>query len=309
MPARTPAAAATTSEAQEHATLLGSAVGGAVIALTAVVWGLLSGSGIILFDGIFAAAGIVLVAVSMLAAHAAGSEPTSRYPFGRHAATPLAVAMQGAALFATLAYGAAEATATLVAGGSDGDPVQLILYGLVAALGSWGLSVWVNRRAPDSGLALAEVVSWRSGAWLSLAIAGGGAVGMVLDRTLGRGVAQYVDPTLLLAVSVLLLPMPVRLIRQGMHELLEGAPDTVTSAQLADVIGQVRTEHDLPEPLVRASKVGRRLYVEVDFVVEPGTWSVDAEDDIRRAVVTGLEALPLDVWATVELTTDPDLAA
>jgi predicted Co/Zn/Cd cation transporter (cation efflux family) len=59
---------------------------------------------------------------------------------------------------------------------------------------------------------------------------------------------------------------------------------------------------------VRATKLGRRLYVEVDFVVAEHHWDVDDEDRVRRAVTDALEALPFDVWANVELTTDRELA-
>ena len=60
----------------------------------------------------------------------------------------------------------------------------------------------------------------------------------------------------------------------------------------------------LDEPIVRLHKLGRKLYVEVDFVVEPGEWDVSEEDAVRRAVAEGLVPLGLDVWAYVELTTD-----
>jgi predicted Co/Zn/Cd cation transporter (cation efflux family) len=58
---------------------------------------------------------------------------------------------------------------------------------------------------------------------------------------------------------------------------------------------------------VRATKLGRKLYVEVDFVVQPGHWDVSDEDDVRRGVLAALAPLGFDVWANVELTTDPSL--
>ena len=57
------------------------------------------------------------------------------------------------------------------------------------------------------------------------------------------------------------------------------------------------------------SKVGQRLYVEVDFIVAPGEWSVDEEDAVQRAITTRLGTLDHRVWATVELTSDPTLAS
>lgn len=293
---------------RERAALLGSAVAAGVIGSAAVVWGVLAGSGVILFDGVYTVAGIALVGVSALASRAAESEPGARYPFGRHAATPLAVAMQGAALLATMLYGVADAVGTLLAGGSDGDPLGLVVYGTASCLASAGVAAWLRRRAPGSELAFAEVVSWRAGAWLSLVVALGGVVGTLLQRAGQETAAGYVDPVLLLLAVALIAAMPVRLIRDGMHELLEGAPPADVAAEVDRAVAAARAEFDLPEPLVRATKLGRRLYLEVDFVVEPGRWDVDGEDRVRHAVIDPLSALPLDLWATVELTSDPDLA-
>jgi predicted Co/Zn/Cd cation transporter (cation efflux family) len=293
---------------RERTALLGSAVAAGVIGTGAAVWGVVAGSSVILFDGIYTVAGIALVGVSALASRAAERAPGGRYPFGRHAATPLAVAMQGAALLATLLYGVADAVGTLIAGGTDGDPLGLLLYGLASAVLSAGVAAWLRRRAPDSELALAEVVSWRAGVWLSAGVAVGGVVGIVLERT-GRGTAAgYVDPVLLLLAVVLIAQLPVRLVRDGMHELLEGAPPPEVAAAVDAAVAAARAEFDLPEALVRATKLGRRLYVEVDFVVEPGRWDVTGEDQVRHAVVDRLATLPFDLWATVELTTDPGLA-
>lgn len=293
----------------ERSALLGSAVAAAVLGTAAVVAGLVSGSAVVLFDGLYTLAGIALVGVSALASRAAASRPGGRYPFGRHAATPLAVVVQGAALVATLLYGAADAVGTLLAGGSDASPTTMLVYGgasaVVSALVAWRL----RRRSGGSALVDAEVVSWWAGAAISVGVGLGGALAAVLQAAGRDAAAGYVDPVLLLVVVLLVARLPVQLLRDGMHELLEGAPPPEVDAAVRAAVDAARTAFDLPEPLLRATKLGRRLYVEVDFVVEPGRWDVDDEDDVRRAVVGRLRDLPLDVWATVELTADPGLAA
>ena len=61
---------------------------------------------------------------------------------------------------------------------------------------------------------------------------------------------------------------------------------------------------------MRSTCLGRSLHVDVVFLVDPtaGPVTIDREDEVRRAVHAALEALPYDVQATVELTTDPALA-
>ena len=104
--------------------------------------------------------------------------------------------------------------------------------------------------------------------------------------------------------ATILVPTPLRLLRSGAVELLEGEPPAEIRESVLATVEEVRTRFGLDEPIVRLHKLGRKLYVEVDFVVEPGEWDVSEEDAVRRAVVDGLGPLGLDVWAYVELTTD-----
>ena len=293
---------------RERRALVVSILASAVIGFAAATWGVLVQADVLVFDGVYMLAGIGLVAVSLLASRAANAPPTARFPFGRAAATPLAVAVQGAALLAALLYGVVSAVGTILQGGSPVPATVLMVYGVASAAASWLVAVLVARTAPASELAHAEVVAWRSGAVLSLVVAVGGIVAAVL-RSAGRdGLADHVDPVLVLVAVALVVHLPVRLVRDGMHELLEGAPTGTLAAALDDAVTRTREQFDLPEPTVRATKLGRRMYVEVTFVVGEHGWEVDDEDAVRRALTARLDALPLDVWATIELTTDPTLA-
>lgn len=298
----------TTIAQRERTALLVSVVVSAFIGTVAVVWGAVASADILVFDGVFTLAGIALSAVSLLAAHVATQEPSHRFPFGRPAATPLAVAIQGAALAATLVYGAVDAVSSILDGGSPVSQGTLVGYGVVTAVVAALLTAWLSRYARGSDLAHAEAVGWRSGVVMSVVVAVGGVVGLVLVRGGHHTAAAYVDPLLVLVAVALVTNLPVRLLRSATHELLEGAPPPEVDAQVRSAVDRARERFSLPEPVVRATKVGRRLYVEIDFVVAHHAWDVDAEDEVRRAVVAELDALPLDVWATVELTTDPHLA-
>lgn len=113
---------------------------------------------------------------------------------------------------------------------------------------------------------------------------------------------------LVIVACAVLAFVPVRLIRFGLNELLEGAPAPELTARIEAVIETVRAGFELPQPILRVGKVGQKVYVEVDLVVPAGVWTLAQEDDVRRAVIGALEPLELDVWAYVALTSDTDLA-
>lgn len=285
-----------------------SLVASGVLGVGALAWGLVADATVMVFDGVYMIAGIGLTTASMLASRAAWSLPSRRFPFGKHALTPLTVAMQGAALLATLFYGIVDAIGTILDGGSEADGTSVLAYGVVSFIASL-IAIRVLRRLErGSDLVRVEIVSWRVGAILSLVVAAGGLVNLGLIALDLTTVARFVDPALVLVAASIALGDALRLVRDGAHELLEGAPDPDVRAAIDEVVAQVRAEYGLAEPVVRATKLGRRLYVEISFVVEPGCWTVDAEDTVRLDLVRGLAKLPYEVWESIDLTTRPELA-
>jgi predicted Co/Zn/Cd cation transporter (cation efflux family) len=283
-----------------YASLLVGAVG--------VVWGLLVDSRIVLFDGVFTIFGTALSGLSLLASWAAGLQPDERYPFGRGAVIPVAILIQGAALGATLVYAAFDALSLILSGGSGGAPLNVVGYGLVTLLIAIGLTIALPRVAPRSELAAAEAAQWRAGALLSGIIAVGAAAAAGADLAGWHGVVAYADPALVLLAVAVLAPVPWRLLRSGGREVLEAAPPPEVRRAIDGATELTRAEFGLGVPLVRATKLGRRLYVEVDFLVTAGEWDVAEEARVRRSLISGLSSLELEIWANVELTTDPDLA-
>lgn len=290
----------------ERRALHESIAGAAVLGTLAVVWGIAAQSRVLLFDGAFILLGIVLSALSLMASRAAADVPSARFPFGKAAVTPLAIAVQGVALLGTLLYAAVDAVAVITAGGADVEPGTVLAYGLITMTCSYAIARWLTHRAPSSELVAAEVAQWRAGALLSLVFAAGGGLALALGSV--GDVVRYVDPVLVLVACLVLLPIPLRLLRAAGLELLEAEPPAEVRTVLADAVASVRDEFGLDEPFVRSTKLGSRLYVEVDFVVPEGAWDVTGEDRVRRALIGRLEPLGYDLWANVELTADPELA-
>ena len=291
----------------EHRALRASLWVSAVSAAGALVLGVLSGTRTIVFDGAYMGIGLVLTAISLKASSASAGGPTRRFPFGRDALTPLVVLIQGLAVAGTLLVAAGDAVVVIRDGGSPVNAAIIAIYGGATAAIGFGVAAWMRRTAPDSDLVVAEIAQWRAGAILSVMMLLGAGVALVLQNLGLNDVALYVDPVLVLLACLILAYIPIGLIRTGLNELLEGAPSQELDAAITAAIQGVRTEYGLQEPLIRSGKVGRKLYVEVDFVVAGSEWNVGEEDAVRRAVVKALEPLGLDVWAYVALTAAPEL--
>ena len=297
----------TTGAASEQAALLVSLVGTLALGVLGVVWGLAVGSQLVLFDGVYGALGVVLSGLSLHASRLVAAGPTARFPFGREALAPMVVGVQAVALGGICAYAAVSALLTIVHGGSDVAAGWAIVYAIVTTAASLVIVWWLRPQATRSDLVRAEAIQWLSGIGLEVGMIVAFGAMLLLERTSWAAVVPYIDPALVLVVCVVILPAPVRMLRTTLRELTEGAPPTAIQQPIRAAVAEVSSAAGLPEPLVRIQKLGAKVYVEVDYLVEAGRWDTADADRVRHALYRRLGELPYLFWLNVELTTDPAL--
>jgi cation diffusion facilitator family transporter len=281
----------------DRAALLRSIAVTAVVGALGVVWGIASGSQMILLDGVYAFVGIVMSGLLLRASAVSAAGPTRRYPYGREAATPLAIGIQGFVLLATLLYALVEAVFTIVDGGSDVTAGVAIAISTVASIVTWR---WLQRSAGTSDVLIAEAAAWRVGAMRGAGmLVGFTALWLVTDTGWDRA-GPYIDPVMVVVMCAAFLGTPVAMVRSTIIELLEGAPSEDLQAPVHAAVQTVLDRHDATGTVVRMTKVGPKLYVEVDADVDPSL-TVGTEAQVRREITAELSAVPLELWLNVEL--------
>jgi predicted Co/Zn/Cd cation transporter (cation efflux family) len=285
--------------AVERHSLLWSMVITALLGTAGVIWGVVSESQMILLDGVYAVLGLLVTWLLLMASGLAQAEPSHRYPYGRESLTPLVIGVQGFVLLATLGYAAVDATLTIREGGSAVDPGWAIVYSVLTTAGSLLTWLWLRSRARHSDVLTSESTAWKIGALRGLGMIAGFTLMAVIAGTSLDDVVPYIDPIMVLITCAVFIPAPIGMVRVTIVELLEGAPSAEVQAPVLEAVELVRARFDLDEPTVLMSKVGPKLYVEVDGVVDADV-TVAQEHEVRLALGEQLDALPYDVWLTVE---------
>ena len=276
---------------------------GLILAAVGIAIGIVTGSQIILFDGFYTFLGIGLSWMAIRVSHLVATGPTSRYPFGREALTPLIIGVEGVALLATCAYATFNAILTIIDGGSKLPSGWSVGYACVALVLPTALWWWLRHAARRSELASAEATQWLAGGVLGAGMLVAFVFARLIVGTSWSPGAHYVDPALVIVACLIFVVPPMRMIRKTFIELVEGSPDTDLVGPATQAVDEVCERFALGEQHLRMTKVGRKFYVEIDFVVDP-SWNVRQSDEVRRALTEKLNALPHDLWLTVEFTAD-----
>lgn len=288
----------------ERRALLVSIAATAALGVLGVIWGLVVGSQMILLDGAYAIVGIVLSALLLRASAVTEAGPTRRYHYGREAATPLVIAVQGLVLLGTLLYAALGAVAAIGGGGTDVDAGSAVVYSVIVTVASLGTWVWLRARSAGSELLAAEATAWRIAALRGVGMIVGFSLMVGLDGTRWDEAVPYIDPSMVLITCALFVWTPLGMVRRTVVELLQGAPDEPVQSRVDAAVAEAQREHGFGEPEIRVAKIGPKLFVEIAAQAAGGT--TIAEEHAAREEVRGRleEALPYEIWLTLELFPD-----
>ncbi|GLZ44428.1 cation transporter [Actinomycetospora sp. NBRC 106375] len=274
-------------------------------AVLSSVWGVLSGSSMIVFDGLYSFASIGLSMLAVLALRTSQRGADDRYPWGREIWEPVVVVVKAVALGALCVYAVVGAVADLLAGGREVSTGWALAYAVVATAAGIVVTV-LMRRGGRSDLVRAEAAEWLGDTLLSVGVLVGFVIAAVLVASGRPDLAAYVDPAMVVIVSLAFLRVPARLVGGGMREILEMSPPAETQAALTAAVEEVREQFGLAESFLRASKVGGRVDVEVDYVVGEGSTvrTVADGDVVRQALHDRLAALGFERSVVVAFTTE-----
>lgn len=203
-----------------------------VFATLGLVFGLITGSTAILFDGVFSIIDAAVSSISLLVAgliarsHAAvpwGTEPR-RFSIGSWHLEPMVLLLSSMMMMmmSVTAYALVSSVLALLRGGRDVEFGPGIVYAAVVLVKTSGV-VLVEHRANRhlrSALVATDITRWIMTGGVTAALLTAFIVGSAL-RAPGRDdIVPYVDPAVLAVVATVLLPVPVRTLLSSGRELL-----------------------------------------------------------------------------------------
>lgn len=293
--------------ARDQRMLMFSIWASAGFAVLSSIWGILSGSSMIVFDGVYSFVSIGLSVLAVLALRFSRRGADERFPWGRDAAEPLVVVIKAATLGALCAYAAVGGILDIVNGGREIAVGSAVVYAAVATLGGLTVGLVLRRAIRDgSDLVRAEAAEWLGDALLSVGVLVGFLVAYALVAADRADLAAYVDPAMVTLASLAFLWVPIKLIVSGLREILSMAPEAEVMDQLRVCVASVEERYGFSESFLRASKVGNRMDIEIDYVVstESAVRTIADADTVRQDLHDQLAALGYERSVVVTFTAD-----
>ena len=285
-----------------------------------ILFGLLSGSFAIVFDGVYgltdATMTIVALFVSNLIESSTASGPArsklvKHFTMGFWHLEPMVLGLNGILLSGAAIYGLINAVGSIMAGGRPLAFDHAIIYAAVTLVIAVAMAIFSRaaNRTIQSDFVTLDWKAWMMSAALSAALLIAFVFGFLIQGSSLEWVSPYIDPAALALVCLVIIPVPAETIKQALADIL-----LVTPSDLKQHVDQVASEivqrHGFLSYRAYVAKVGRGRQIELYFIV-PTDWPpkrLQDWDRIRDEIGEAIGDDSPDRWLTIAFTTDPEWA-
>ncbi len=252
-----------TNPATETAALRRSIFGYCVFGLLGVGFATLTHSNAILLDGFYSVISGIIAILALKVSRLVGLPDDDTHPFGYASYEPLLNAIKGLLILALCLFALGSSIMALFDQGREPSFGIAIVYSAICTVGCLTLA-WHQRRAArrtGSSLLAVDARSWGFDGILSGLVGAAFAGGIFLRQTAHADLVPFVDPTLTALLVLLLLPVPIKTVLQGVGQLLFVAPDRKLTTHIVPACENAIQPWDAADSRIRVVEIGRSIYV------------------------------------------------
>lgn len=290
------------------------------LAAAGIIFGLLSGSYAIVFDGVYALTDAIMTIVALIVSNLIVSSTSSNDSGGRLVKhftmgfwhlEPMVLGLNGILLTGAAIYALINAIGSIMAGGRHLTFDHAIVYAALTMLIAFLMAAYCRRanEALKSSFVALDAKAWIMTGSLSAALLVAFVFGFLIQGTSLEWMSPFVDPVALALVCLVVIPMPAGTIKQAFADIL-----LVTPADLKDHVDSVAADvvrrYGFQSYRSYVARVGRGRQIELYFIVPKNGPAKKLEewDRIRDEIGDAIGDESPDRWLTIAFTTDPEWA-
>ncbi len=278
------------------------------------VFGVLSRSRAILFDGLYSIVDISMSLITYKIISFIAKENIAKehiFVFGRSSLQPLVLLVKSFVLIISLTLAIKSAFSDILYGGRSVNLDVSIIYTVISFAISFAIYKILNEtnKKTTSDLLALETLEWKVDWAVSLIAFLTFGTGIILKTTQHstlKNIVGYLDSVLLIGISILFTRESVLNLFKGFSELLRIAPEREITQEVAKIVKKIQKKYRIKESFFRVSKVGTTLYIEVDYITSKRSFvkTIKDSDKVREELHRELKKLPYELWLTVSFTQD-----
>lgn len=278
-----------------------------LLAVAGILFGLLSGSLAIVFDGMFNVVDMIMSTLALLVARLLTSEGSRRFQYGYWHVEPMVLVFNGGILILVCAYAFINAIGSLLSGGRELDFDWAVVFALLMSVLSIGMYVYIRQKnlKLHSEFLRLDTQSWLISAFISSSLLFAFGIATFMEGTPYNNLTPYVDPFILAALTTCLIFVPMATVRDAMRDIFLIAPFDLDK-EIRGFLDALMVRQGFKTYSSYVAKIGRAQFIEIHIVVPPDypISSIEALDAIRREITEAVGGDSPQRWLTVAFTAE-----
>lgn len=279
-----------------------------LIAALGMVFGVLSGSVAIIFDGLFSLIDAAITWLMLVVARLVARESNQKFQYGYWHLEPLVLGLKAAVLLILIAFGFLGALESLLSGGYTPTLGAAIQYAAITVIICFSTWFWMWRQNDRLGSELVRVDSraWLASGFITLALLVAFALASLMEGGDLAWLVPYVDPLVLALVSLAILPVPLLDARRAFRDIFGIVPADL-DARVRSVMTDFVARHGFLRFESYVGNAGRARFIEISVLAPPHMpprelgWYDGLRKEIGQAIGDGGP----ERWLTISFTADP----
>lgn len=285
-----------------------SMVGALFFALFGIAWGWTVQSEMIIFDGLYSFISLALTMLSLYINNFIAKKELDKYPFGKYILEPLVISFKSLIIGGMCLYSLIGAIQDIVHGGNTVEYGSALVYSIVSVIGCGGIYIFMKKKGDkiSSELIKVEASQWLMDTLLSLGVLVGFVIAIILRNTRFSVLNVYIDPMMVIMVSVVFIKMPIQSFINAFKEILCVKADDEINDDIYLIVKEIEKEYKFEDSISRVSKIGGELRIEIDFIYneESKLKDLDQMDCVREEVYDAIKHIDYNKWLNVSFTGD-----
>lgn len=306
---------------QAEQTVLKISIGMTIlIACSGILFGIVTGSFSIAFDGVYSLADASMSTLALVVARliAIDADPSrgkgklrARFSLGFWHLEPIVLGLNGILLMSVAVYALVNAIISILSGGHALEFDYAILYAAITLAACLMMATVVRKKnaAIRSEFLTLDATAWMMSAGITAALLVAFIGGFFVESTSLAWIAPYIDPAVLALVSIVIIPMPIGTVRQALSDILLMTPAPLR-ARIDEVAEEVVQEQAFLSHRAYVARIGRLMQVELYFIVPAGmpARTIEAWDQLRDDIGARIGSEGPNRWLTIAFTADTEWA-
>ncbi|WP_454784165.1 cation diffusion facilitator family transporter [Legionella sp. WA2024007413] len=282
-----------------------------LLSVAGILFGLLSGSLAIVFDGMFNMVDTVISTLAFFVARLLTSKGNRRFQYGYWHIEPMVLVLNGSILILLCAYAMINAIGSLMSGGHELDFDCAFVFALLVFFLSTGMYFYLikkNRKIKSEFLRL-DIQSWLMSALISSSLLLAFGLATLLQGGDYRHFTPYIDPLILAILTACLIFVPMATVRDATRDIFRMAPLDLDE-KIREFLDELIRQRNFKTYTSYVAKIGRAQFIEIHIIV-PKDYpisNIETLDEIRNEIALAIGEDTPQRWLTIAFTANENWA-